>query len=226
MTLPSRRHVAVRLITAFTRRPLLVTALALGLIGWLALGFTSLDRVTANVLGWNITGLWFICGSLLHMRGGQADKIRQVAARQDEGQGLILGFVLVACIVGLMAVAVELGAAKSVTGVIRAGRVGLAVWTVAECWFLVQLIFALHYAHRYYEQDDDLEGGLAFLGGEPPDYWDFLHFSLVLGAASQTADVAFTSKQMRRLGTLHTVVAFAFNTAILALTINLMAALV
>ena len=67
--------------------------------------------------------------------------------------------------------------------------------------------------------------GLKFPGGEPPDYWDFLHFSVVVGVACQTADVAFTSKRMRRLGTIHGLVAFTFNTVILALTINLLASL-
>ena len=67
--------------------------------------------------------------------------------------------------------------------------------------------------------------GLAFPGDEPPDYWDFLHFSVVIGVASQTADVAFTAKSLRRIGTAHGVVAFVFNTVILALTINIAASL-
>ena len=43
--------------------------------------------------------------------------------------------------------------------------------------------------------------------------------------ASQTADIAFTSKPLRRIGTLHGLVAFIFNTVVLALTINLLASL-
>jgi uncharacterized membrane protein len=68
-------------------------------------------------------------------------------------------------------------------------------------------------------------GGLAFPGGEPPDYWDFLHFSIVVGVAAQTADIAFTNKHLRRLGTAHSLIAFIFNTLIVALTINLVAGL-
>ena len=63
--------------------------------------------------------------------------------------------------------------------------------------------------------------GLQFPGGEPPDYWDFLHFAVVIGVACQTADIAFTGKNLRRIGTVHGLVAFSFNTAVLALTINL-----
>jgi uncharacterized membrane protein len=64
-----------------------------------------------------------------------------------------------------------------------------------------------------------------FPGKEAPDYWDFLHFSIVIGVASQTADIAFTDKALRRLGTAHSLFAFAYNTVIVALTINLLAGL-
>jgi len=47
----------------------------------------------------------------------------------------------------------------------------------------------------------------------------------VIGVAAQTADVAFGSKALRRTGTVHCLVAFIFNTVVLALTINLLAGL-
>ena len=110
-------------------------------------------------------------------------------------------------------------------------RVGLALGTVALSWFTTQMIFALHYAHAYYApdkatpEDDDVIGGLNFPGGQEPDNWDFVHFAVVIGVASQTADIAFTGKRLRRIGTVHSVISFAFNTAVLALTINLLAGL-
>jgi len=94
---------------------------------------------------------------------------------------------------------------------------------------MVQLVFALHYAHEYYDENPDCDGhdmqGLLFPGEELPDYWDFWHFSIVIGVAAQTADISFTSKTLRRIGTVHSLVAFAFNTVIVALTINLLAGL-
>ena len=50
-------------------------------------------------------------------------------------------------------------------------------------------------------------------------------FVRLVGVASQTADIAFTSKPLRRIGTIHGIVAFTFNTVVLALTINLLAGL-
>ncbi len=132
----------------------------------------------------------------------------------------------------LWAVAAELTAARGQHGLAETLHVALAFATVALSWFMVQLIYALHYAHEYYAPAPDAPkarsgdaGGLAFPGGEPPDYWDFLHFAIVIGVAAQTADIAFTSKTLRRVGTVHSVLAFVFNTVVLALTISLLAGL-
>ena len=65
-----------------------------------------------------------------------------------------------------------------------------------------------------------MEEGLEFPGHEPPDYWDFVYYSFVIGTAAATADVNVTSKNMRRITTLHRVFAFFFNTTILASTVN------
>ncbi len=67
------------------------------------------------------------------------------------------------------------------------------------------MIFALHYAHAYYAPDrstpeeDDVIGGLKFLDDQEPDNWDFVHFAVVIGVASQTADIAFTAKRLRAM---------------------------
>jgi len=48
----------------------------------------------------------------------------------------------------------------------------------------------------------------------------FLHFSFVIGAAAQTADIVITSKPIRRIALLHGTMTFVFNTVLLALTVN------
>ena len=138
--------------------------------------------------------------------------------------------IILAAAFSVAAVGVELSTAKGAHGLEKAWRVALAFGTVAASWFMVHLIFALHYAHEYYAPEEPpvagkVAGGLSFPGGEAPDYWDFLHFSTVIGVAAQTADIAFTSKPLRRIGTIHGIVAFTFNTVVLALTINLLAGL-
>ncbi|MBV9521722.1 MAG: DUF1345 domain-containing protein, partial [Alphaproteobacteria bacterium] len=74
-------------------------------------------------------------------------------------------------------------------------------------------------------EDEPVAGGLAFPGEARPDYWDFLYFAFVVGMTCQVSDVQVTSRAMRRLTLIHGIVAFFFNTVILALTINIAAGL-
>jgi len=221
---------ARRLLGPFASRPHLVNAILVGLaVGALCLLTPSgLSLVTSAILAWNALCLTFIGAAMRMMWNARPAAIRATAARLDEGQGTILGFVILAVAASVGVMAAELSAASADHGLMKALRIGLVFATVAASWFMVQLIFALHYAHDYYALDRATKkdaGGLLFPGGEAPDYWDFLHFSVVIGVASQTADIAFTSKGLRRVGTLHGVVAFLFNTVVVALTINLLAGL-
>ena len=43
----------------------------------------------------------------------------------------------------------------------------------------------------------------------------------MVSTAGQTANVSFCSRKMRRTGTVHCVLAFFFNTTLVALTINI-----
>jgi uncharacterized membrane protein len=88
-------------------------------------------------------------------------------------------------------------------------------------------MFALHYAHDFYAAEaKGLSGGLNFPGGHAPDYSDFLYFSCVIGTSGQTADVEISSRAQRRVCLMHCVLAFFFNTTLVALTINLASGLV
>lgn len=225
-----------RWLGPFHSRPRLVGGVIVGLgtAALLVLVPNSLRLSTRAILAWDAGALAFVVLILSLMRRcSSAEQLRDEAARQDEGQHVILATVLLAAAASLGAIAAELSLAKGGHGLEKAVRVALAFGTVALSWFVVQVIFALHYAHEFYqpeapEQDEDengVVGGLGFPGDEPPDYWDFLHFAVVIGVACQTADICFKSKRLRRIGSVHGVIAFTFNTVVLALTINLMASL-
>jgi len=61
---------------------------------------------------------------------------------------------------------------------------------------------------------------------DQPDYLDFVYFSYIIGTSAQTADVSITSSQLRHLNIFHCVLAFIFNTVILAVAINVAASLI
>ena len=67
---------------------------------------------------------------------------------------------------------------------------------------------------------------LDFPHEDNPNYWDFLYFAYVIGTSGQTADVAFNTKASRRMGTVHCVLAFFFNAAILSSLINMSSGLI
>ncbi len=224
-----RPNVLPRFLGPFASRPHLLSAILVGVVvgGLCLLAPGGPGRVTSAVYGWDAMCAIFLVLSLTTMWGAQPSAIRAAAARQDEGQGFILCFVTLAAAASIGAVIAELSTTQADHGLLTAARVFA---TVGASWFMVQMVFALHYAHEYYAPDGDsatdvVAGGLLFPGGEEPDYWDFLHFSLVIGVASQTADIAFTSKTLRRIGSLHGVVAFTFNTVVLALTVSQLGAL-
>ena len=217
-------------IGPFASRPRLVGAILVGAAAGLLLAFVpnALEPGSRAILAWDAGCLWFIAAGLMAMSGMKGRDIQRRAAAQDDGRGMILGLVLLASAASLAAVGVELSLAKADHGAFKVARVLLAFATVAASWFVAQLIFALHYAHEYYSASDTdatpaIRGGLKFPEGGEPDYWDFLHFSLIIGVACQTADIAFDSRTLRRIGTVHSLLAFAFNTVVVALTVNLWA---
>ncbi len=144
----------------------------------------------------------------------------------DEGRLGILVLVLVAVTASFAAIVVELASAR-VSGKTDALALILAGATVVLSWTFTHVMFALHYAHEFYGQHEAGERrGLEFPGNPDPDYLDFLYFAFVIGCATATADVNITSRRIRKIALVHGVLSFAFNTAILALSINIAAGLI
>ncbi|MBD7942055.1 DUF1345 domain-containing protein [Brevundimonas guildfordensis] len=146
--------------------------------------------------------------------------IRARSAELDQAGGAVLPLSLLAA--GASVFVIVFMAASG--GKPTAAAAALTVATIALSWLFVQTIFTLHYAHEFYapaEAGDGDRQGLMFPGEEDADYWDFLHFALIIGVANQTADVQISSQRLRRIATVHSIVAWLFNTVILALAVNL-----
>jgi uncharacterized membrane protein len=181
---------------------------------------TDWRTATRLVAGWDVSvGLYLVLVAHL-MAVCDVHQMRARAAHEDEGRFTILVLTVSAALASLGAILAELGASGGSTR--RPSHVVLAAATILLSWAFIHVIFALHYAHEFY--DDVGGGGLAFPGPDPaPDYWDFVYFSFVIGMTSQVSDVALTSKPLRRTVAAHGVVSFVFNAALLALTVNMAA---
>jgi len=210
---------------ALGSRPYLVASIATIVAIYFFSGLWEQHEFRRELIAWDGGVLLFLSLTLLYMRRTGVAQMKERASAHSAGAHPILFATVLAAVASVGALVAELSQAK---GEPASGlHVLLAGSTVVLSWLFVQFIFAIHYAHLYYldRSNGGVRGGLSFGAYGNPDYWDFLHFSLVLGATAQTADIAITSREMRRLGTLHTLVAFGFNTAILATMINLAAGL-
>jgi len=155
-------------------------------------------------------------------------EVRKNAKLQDSNRTFIFLFVIASSIMSLGAIIFLLMSAKGKTGEGVAFPVILALASVLVSWWLVHTLFTLRYAHLYYEPEHAQKpvGGLDFPGNEKdPDYLDFVYFSFVIGMTFQVSDVEISSKRIRRLALFHALISFAFNTAIVALSINIVAGL-
>ena len=210
----------VRLILA---RPRLLLCLVIGAATAWLLPESFVQRTTTRaIIGWNVgAGLYLLLAARL-MFWSTHERMRIRALQQDEGRILVLVFVVTAALMCVGAIVAQLAVVKDLHGTLRYAHIGLAALTIATSWAFTQVMFALHYAHDYYVTEIHGEhGGLEFPGGHPPDYGDFLYFASVIGTSGQTADVSFTNRKMRRTGMVHCVLAFFFNTTLVALTINI-----
>ena len=155
------------------------------------------------------------------------DRIRAVAQRQDVGRTLIFVFIVIVSCAALFGVAFLIRHGKPEPHLTI--HLLLALATVVLSWLLMHAVFSLRYAHKFYgDSETDGEkhaGGLEFPVETLPDYRDFAYFSYVIGMTCQVSDVQVTSCEMRRLVLLHGILSFAFNTVILALTINTVSSL-
>jgi uncharacterized membrane protein len=216
-----------RLIRVVRARPRLFVSLAIALAtcAWLPMSVAS-HGVTRFLIAWNVGAVLYVILAAVMMVRSSQHHMRHRARLQDDGQLVILALVAVSTIASLVAIGAELAVVKDMHGPLRLAHVTLAGVTVLSSWAFTQVMFALHYAHDYYSMAcKGLPPGLQFPDEEPPDYGDFFYFAAVIGTSGQTADVSFASKDMRRIGSVHCILAYLFNTTVLALLINIGASL-
>jgi len=136
--------------------------------------------------------------------------------------------VSIGAVLSVAAIIVELSTVKNLPSGLLIGHVAFTVATVMGSWFLLGIIFTLHYAHMFYRAPAD-RPPLLFPDREhdsEPDYWDFLYFSFTIAVAAQTSDVAVNSRAMRKVVLVQSVLSFLFNVAILGMSINIGASMV
>ena len=196
-----------------------------GLLAGLATAALPLPLVWQfrGLLGWS-TGVavylalaWWLCERF------DARQTRERAQAQDEPSVVLFFLMLLATMACVAAIVVMMQQSKAYSGAERSLHIALSVVALMASWLFIQTIFAFRYAHRYYQEARRSKpggAGLKFPGGLDPDYFDFLYYAYGVGMTSQVSDVQATSREMRRLTLVHSVLSFGFNMLVLALSIN------
>ena len=185
--------------------------------GWIR-AVAAYDAAAIVVLGYD----W-----IFSLRNDATHTVRR-AAQADPGRNVVLALVLVSILAGLAAAIVILGKGPNVPQSDRPIALAFGVAAVALGWALIHTSFIFRYAHLFYydsDQDGTAQRGLTFPGTNEPDDYDFAYFSFVIGMTFQVSDVQITDPGVRTVVLIHAVLSFAYNTAILALVVNLASSL-
>ena len=171
----------------------------------------------ALLAGFDAAALVHLIWIMTVLSAAAPEHLRSRVARYDTGQrtllllaGLVFGVVLVA-------VGAELGHGSRRTP----GELAFIIGTLLVAWCFGNMIFALQYMHRHYGAATTK--GLSFPGEAEPCFWDFVYFASSIGMTFQTSDVSICTTALRRLATLHALLAFVFNVGVVALSVNLLA---
>jgi len=189
----------------------------------------SISWHTRAVVSWDLGVLVYLCLAWWLIARADARMTRDHALGQDQSGYVIFLFVVGAACASIVAIGFVVGTIKDLAFWSRAWHLTLTIGALISSWLLIQTVFAFHYARRYYailRRERTTPPELLFPGGREPDYLDFAYYSFVVGMTSQVSDVAVTSRQMRRLTLIHSTLAFVFNIAVLALSINIIASVI
>ena len=206
----------------------LLIYVAIGIIIYFIVNVQHLDGLTHLMIGWDVFSLCMIVFSWITFSITQSHQIRELAKEQDSSRVLIFITVLISTFAGFLAVLLLLISKKDYKDS-ESLHLSVAISGMLFAWFLIHTIFTFRYAHIFYgdneEKPNTHAGGLKFPDDEKPDYMDFAYFSFVLGMTFQVSDVDITSKRLRKLSLLHSILSFILNTVMIALTINIIAGL-
>ena len=211
-----------KIVRIAKQRPRLFICTGIGVIVAALLLMTGKPVVWSLLVAWDILGALYLALALQMMWTADVHHMRRRSRLQDEGQLAILALTAVAALASLAAIFALLSTSHGRTR--ELSDIFLATITILISWAFTHTVYALHYAHEYYDENAGHGGGMEFPGGErEPDYWDFMYFSFVIGMCAQVSDVTVSCKPIRRTVFGHSVVSFIFNAALLALTVNIAA---
>ena len=200
----------------------LLICVIIGLGVYFSMYSTVSGYLARVMIGWDTFCICMITFSWITFSITRSNQIRSQSKKQDPKRGVVFLLIVVATIASILAVILMILVKHQ--GEKSSWHTPVAISGMVLSWFLIHTIYTLRYAHIFYGNDPDNPsnhaGGLSFPGEKKPEYSDFAYFSFVLGMTFQVSDVEITSKAIRRIAMWHGMISFAYNTIIIAVTIN------
>jgi uncharacterized membrane protein len=181
--------------------------------------------ITRVLTGWNGAMLVLVSLTYVLLRRLDAKQLRARYQEEDPTAPVILLVVVTGALLSLMAIVALLSTIKQVAPAERVAHMVLSTMTIVNSWLLVHTMYTIHYADMYYSVPEGDPPPLLFPDTPAPLFWDFVYFSFTIGVACQTADVSTRQTEIRKTVTVHSVIAFVFNLAVLGFALNVSAGL-
>jgi uncharacterized membrane protein len=188
----------------------------------------SITPLIRIMLLWDVFALSFTVTCWIVFVTRNVHDIRQYA-RQDDGSRIFVFVLILLASFASMIIVLLLMLSEESSKASMLLYIPVAIAGILFSWAMVHTMFTMHYAHMYYDDDENDNSkhaeGLEFPKEDRPDYLDFAYFSFVIGMTFQVSDVEISARRIRRTALLHGLLAFILNTFVVALTINLIAGL-
>jgi uncharacterized membrane protein len=228
----SQPNLSLPWIVRLTAPQRLLIALAVATIAFLLLQMFGLGAHLRLLVAW-IAGSGTYLGFAWATIARADPAMTRIRAQVHDQSGVVIfALVFSAATASFVAIGYLVGDFKALPIQARVGHLALSISALVLSWLLIQTLFAFYYARWYYVREvgaplhQPHRGGLRFPDDRDPDYLDFAYYSFVVGMTSQVSDVSITTRQMRRLTLIHGVLAFIFNIAILAMSINIIGSVI
>jgi uncharacterized membrane protein len=205
------------------QRGRLVIAALLGLVVGLVTALFCPWQLSV-LAGWDTAALFIVGSVWTFIPRLDATATQRLATREDDSHALLDVAVLIACLASLVGVIAGLAYAEHHEGPVAVVLGILSGFTILLSWFTVHTLFALRYARLYY---NDPRGGIEFAApDETPDYLDFVYVAFTVGMTFQVSDTNIGQRLIRRTVIRHSLLSYAFGTAIVGVAINVVGNLI
>jgi uncharacterized membrane protein len=220
----------IRSINRVPRGLRLLSALVPAIVFYLFLVWTGYTTAAAFLPSWILFSGVVLAFSWTTIIANNPRDAALVAREQDVSRLLSFLFIVGSSFISLFAILALLHSISTGGAHSRTMHIVMAVVAVTCSWSLIHTLFTLRYAHLYYRPDACINGaegsGLQFPGDRHPDLLDFAYFSFIIGMTFQVSDVSITSRRIRRLVLVHSLLSFVYNTVIVAFTINIVSGII